>query len=397
MNHSFTPAQEDSGPPIPDLIDQVQMQLQEIKLRARNANTVQSHVARLERTNRELEDRNLTLERRVEGLEQRLRRSEIELDVKDRKLKYYRAVIKDAFRNESDEEEILAVDEHDPDHDFAGTHRESEGSNWGIAGEAQEDDDQEIQQGLAENEENESSVDAGEVAHQLLPSSPSRSVSTPVPARSQLPSEGGSSPRHAASSARDDANEAGADISIASIDDSAPRSPTDSGTRMSTSTGVFRLSSVHGSTEAPENDWQIRFADPPNASELKIPISWRRMRENVGLDDDDVAALMSLLNPSSFKLGVAFMGDKAFIHDPFFLEDLSENHSYLIDWGSDRTNQKLARRIEEAGENTDGVFHTFVYVIGRRRWYYVSALKWAVEKVWDIWPTLTPPVSAMYP
>ncbi|KAF9268171.1 hypothetical protein L218DRAFT_599899 [Marasmius fiardii PR-910] len=79
---------------------------------------------------------------------------------------------------------------------------------------------------------------------------------------------------------------------------------------------------------------------------------------------------------------------EAFVHDPFFLEDLARNKSYLIDWGDKRANEKLAQCIRKAGECYDSVFHTFVYVAGRRRWFYVSALRWTVEKVWDVWPTL---------
>ncbi|KAG7096735.1 hypothetical protein E1B28_004148 [Marasmius oreades] len=392
----------DGSPFVSDLLDQVQLNLNELKIRFESVSSTESYIVHLERnfhdlenTSKVLEKRNTALERRVKELEKHCRKVIQERDDTKKKLGLYRRVIHDAF-NSTDEGRSFTSDET---WDLE-THRQSEGSNWGILGEAEEEahhSNPETRIYKPPAEDLQSELDALEVENQLLPpptSASETSIATaPVPFATQSksllqnePLRGGLLLSNRRIRIK---HEPVSSEETSLVGDVERRGSRAVDAQMASTTGVFSQNSDDNGNQC---EWRIQFNDPPKASHVVAgPMSWRKMEENVGLDDNVVRDLQKLLDPSSYKLGVAFMTDMAFVHDPFFLEDLSENKSYLIDWGDKRVNEKLAQHIQRAGECCNSVFHTFVYVVGRRRWYYVSALQWTVGKVWDVWPTLTQP------
>ncbi|KAJ4478335.1 hypothetical protein J3R30DRAFT_3290591, partial [Lentinula aciculospora] len=87
-------------------------------------------------------------------------------------------------------------------------------------------------------------------------------------------------------------------------------------------------------------------------------------------------------------LGLYIQGDRAFVYDPIFLEDTTTPATYLFDWGKAEDNQNITQYIQEKCEHKDSVFHTFVYILKPKRWFYVGAQRWSQTNLdWDIWET----------
>ncbi|KAJ3972573.1 hypothetical protein EV361DRAFT_797863 [Lentinula raphanica] len=95
----------------------------------------------------------------------------------------------------------------------------------------------------------------------------------------------------------------------------------------------------------------------------------------------------SLLSGSDdLKLNLRIHGDLAFIYDPIFLEDTTIPATYLFDWGRPDDNETILSYIQAKSSQNDSVFHTFVYILRTKRWYYVGAQKWTQTSLrWDVW------------
>ncbi|KAG5634162.1 hypothetical protein H0H81_003105, partial [Sphagnurus paluster] len=78
--------------------------------------------------------------------------------------------------------------------------------------------------------------------------------------------------------------------------------------------------------------------------------------------------------------------DLAFIYDPIFLEARSDDKkkSYILDWGTKALNESLKNFLSRNAFP----FHTFVFPVEKKRWYYIGAHTWRVVELWSIWPGL---------
>ncbi|ESK94448.1 hypothetical protein Moror_8106 [Moniliophthora roreri MCA 2997] len=356
---------------VSELISQLQQGLSNVKLcyeRERDQRPVQdteelgNQIKALKRENQELmrnsslaADMNQRLTAQVEELNHEVMRVTEERDAERRMLRRYRQVIRDALvSKEMEQNDGLETVESDG----------SEGSNWGIQREAQQDYD-------------ESEADAAEIHDYLLDvtSQSGSTTSTPVAGPSRLPDV----KDHRARSRRHRAR----------VSSDSPSTPTeDSFGESSLGLSISEARVEEQSEEA----WVLEYTHPPRASKVKAgPIAWKYLTGRVGLDEEKVASLKRLLDSVDFGLRVQFVEDQgfAFIHDPIILEDVSGKQSYLIDWADEETNLQLSQRIKEAGECCDYTFHTFIFPSDRERWFYISAMTWTIEDVWNVWPSLS--------
>ncbi|KAF9076865.1 hypothetical protein BDP27DRAFT_704552 [Rhodocollybia butyracea] len=134
--------------------------------------------------------------------------------------------------------------------------------------------------------------------------------------------------------------------------------------------------------------WKIQIHKPPVSATVRCgPMKWSQLSRNIGLDKATASTIKrrSLLSNDEPNLGlrIAISGDMAFIYDAIFLEDMNTPATYLLDWGLRENNENIIQYIHERNSSA---FHTFVYILKPKRWYYVGVQKWTqTELDWDIW------------
>ncbi|KAJ4497768.1 hypothetical protein C8R41DRAFT_186048 [Lentinula lateritia] len=137
--------------------------------------------------------------------------------------------------------------------------------------------------------------------------------------------------------------------------------------------------------------WTIQIQKPPVSARVRCgPMKGSHLSQKLGIEEDTAISLKSLLSNDNLGLGVRIQGDCAFVYDPIFLENLDTTTpmTYLFDWGNVEANQNITQYIQEKNEQKDAIFHTFVYILKPRRWYYVGAQQWAhTDLNWNIWET----------
>ncbi|KAJ3736546.1 hypothetical protein DFJ43DRAFT_628448 [Lentinula guzmanii] len=149
----------------------------------------------------------------------------------------------------------------------------------------------------------------------------------------------------------------------------------------------FRPESFTVQPNAPRFTIQIR--KPPVSAKVRCgPMKRSHLSKKLNFDEDAAVSLKTLLSNNDLELSLRIQGDYAFVYDPIFLEDTTTSATYLFDWGTLEDNQNTTRYIQEKSAQKDSVFHTFVYILKPRRWYYVGAQKWTQTDLdWDIWET----------
>ncbi|KAJ3722413.1 hypothetical protein C8R42DRAFT_42423 [Lentinula raphanica] len=111
------------------------------------------------------------------------------------------------------------------------------------------------------------------------------------------------------------------------------------------------------------------------------------LSKKLNFDEETAVSFKGLLSGSDdLKLNLRIHGDLAFIYDPIFLEDTTIPATYLFDWGRPDDNETILSYIQAKSSQNDSVFHTFVYILRTKRWYYVGAQKWTQTSLrWDVW------------
>ncbi|KAI5893888.1 uncharacterized protein SCHCODRAFT_02623064 [Schizophyllum commune H4-8] len=133
---------------------------------------------------------------------------------------------------------------------------------------------------------------------------------------------------------------------------------------------------------------RIRHGVAPASAKFSSPrLSVSDIKEALHLSNEQTALLDEMGTHPSPHLQFRIVGPHIFLYDPTFLEEQTQERTFLIDWGEEAESRRVLDAIESA-QAANTVLHTFIFPMHgiNAGWRYVGAHTYHVfPEAWNVW------------
>ncbi|KAL1735963.1 hypothetical protein EV714DRAFT_199545 [Schizophyllum commune] len=133
---------------------------------------------------------------------------------------------------------------------------------------------------------------------------------------------------------------------------------------------------------------RIRHGVAPASAKFSSPrLSVSDIKEALHLSDEQTVLLEEMGSQPSPHLQFKIFGPHIFLYDPTFLEEQTQERTFLIDWGEEAESRRVLEEIESA-QAAHAVLHTFIFPMHgvNTGWRYVGAHTYRVfPEAWNVW------------
>ncbi|KAL1708648.1 hypothetical protein EV121DRAFT_196699 [Schizophyllum commune] len=133
---------------------------------------------------------------------------------------------------------------------------------------------------------------------------------------------------------------------------------------------------------------RIRHGVAPASAKILSPrLSVSDIKEALHLSDEQTTLLEEMGSQPSPHLQFKIFGPHIFLYDPTFLEEQTQERTFLIDWGEEAESRRVLEEIESA-QAANTVLHTFIFPMHgvNAGWRYVGAHTYRIfPEAWNVW------------